>query len=372
MEANTGKVIYRSLVLCNADNFQPILDINGQIITKPNVPEDIDYFPTEFNEIKCPLPEIPQEPDCPFSIIGTSLDSFNPTYNTIILGISSNTINKIGVEVLKEGNIIYTIVNLEKNGDYFHIRLNKQIVGNINLRVVVEATNCILTTNFVIDVAPPTTPPPSTETTQPPVQYECFENYSLYRKIDAEGPDILSLLYHDCNGIEQQVDLVKGAPAECKSYQYRGLNSFRAKYAEDVGYLGSNLILGVLGCGEVQETTSTSTSTSTTSTSTTTAPCPEKLDMPVLWWRGQSPGIPYTTRQAAEMGASNSSGFGGDGQASSVYPNVGNLFYKSSDFADCSTLEPGWYWYSFPFHNSSNKVVTQITEGGFIETVIIV
>ena len=94
--------------------------------------------------------------------------------------------------------------------------------------------------------------------------------------------------------------------------------------------------------------------------------------MPVLWWRGQSPGIPYTTRQAAEMGASNSSGFGGDGQASSVYPNIGNLFYKSSNFADCSTLEPGWYWYSFPFHNSSNKVVTQITEGGFIETVIIV
>lgn len=373
MQGNTGKVKYTALVLCKADTFEPVLDAAGQQIVKPNTPGDPDYLPMEFSEVYCPPPEIPEESGCPFNVTGISLDTFNPDYNTVILGLSNPSIDRIAIEVLQNDLIITPAFHVDKQDEYFHVKLNKNIVGSITLRVVVESMFCVRTTNINITAAPPTTvPQPST--TLPPPEYECFTNFAIYRRADASGPETINVKYYDCAGEEQIIGFTKGAPALCISYQYRGPGTFTAVNPSEQSYLNAyDISIGVLVCGAVLDTTSTSTTTSTTTTSTTTQGCPEKNGMPSVFYRGKAYGVPYPNSEQAELGAFQGSGFGDYGQLPHVNPSIGDPFYET-EFSDCKKLKAGWYWYSYtvvsPDDNpTETKKIVEIDELGHIVTI---
>lgn len=251
MIQNTGKVRYRYLQKYykpenEGDPLVPVLDEGGSYITKVNKEGDIDYYPDRFdfnvcgNEQIIPTSTTTMLP-CPILIQGTSIDWFSPEFNIVSFELSSPGINKVGIEVIKSGNIVYTVQTLTKEGNKFNLRVNKYLTGIVTLRVIF--TGCIVEENVNIDITPP-----STTTTVDFSPYPCY-NFSIYRQQFASGPELLDIKYIDCDGNNQILRLSKGGTAQCIAYLFRGQDTFIAVYPEQQQYINAgNISIGVVPC----------------------------------------------------------------------------------------------------------------------------
>lgn len=252
MIQKTGKVRYRYLQKYYkpenvGDPLVPVLDNYGNPITKLNVEGDKDYYPDTFdfdicgNEAIVPPVSTTTKPPCPLSIQGISINWFSPEFNIVSFELSNSTINSIMVEVIKGGDIVYTVTNLVKEGTKFNLKINKFLTGEIKIRVV--AQGCIAETTTNIDVAPP-----STTTTVDNSGFPCYD-FPIFRKATASGPEVLEIKYTNCKGITQILRLPKGGNAVCIKYLFKENETFIAVYPEQQQYINAgDISIGVVPC----------------------------------------------------------------------------------------------------------------------------
>lgn len=174
----TCRVIIKNLRLVDKTTLTPILDANGNIITKPNVPTDPDYVPPYFDNERCgetsPVTTTTPNP-CNNFITGISIECGNALVNTVRVQFKDSVQDLMVVETRKN-NTTVDQQTVEVVGGNAYFSLSKSITGDVIFYITKGTCSdikafLITCTQITTTQAPPITTtlvPPVTTTLSPP------------------------------------------------------------------------------------------------------------------------------------------------------------------------------------------------------------